>query len=549
MMSKKGTKSYAVWIVLLAAIMGMSFAVLVAAPHAASSASSPLSTAAGCSYPTISHEHDAETVAGTTAQTLTLTTVTGDSILVAATSWSNTHPTHITVQDNKGDIFVANTFVAHTGTGGGSSNESIWTVSSAAASATTTIYVNRSTGGGTMATIAWDINGAAATTVGTAIETATSSLALSVVGGGCDLLIAPNAVYASALSGCTNTSYPVGWTAEVVGSVPCTLAYAWYGAGDNSVGPGGTDDATITSPVGAGISTSGAIVAFGNTTGTIPGAPTALTATTTSTSAIHLAWTQASGGGITDNTVYEYAGACDGTLTVHSIGSAAVAYSATGLAHGVTYCFAVTSTNATGEGPQSAFVLNTTVPDAPSALIAATASAYEIDLSWTNPASENLSDNSVSLYSGLLCGGTATTFDLGSAGTSFASTFLSPQSPYSYTVTASTSGGSGAASACAFNMTGVSSGGGGGGGGGGGCGTSGQPACPTSTTANKTNSSYPYAWPPMFAAPAFNPVGLAIQNGLGVVSLVGGAILLLMRRFILGPLGILIGLALLFLVI
>lgn len=124
------------------------------------------------------------------------------------------------------------------------------------------------------------------------------------------------------------------------------------------------------------------------TTAQVPAAPTSLTATAAplSTTAINLVWTESGGGGLVNETIYQYANSgCTGTVTVTNLGSVQGSYSAQSLTSGSTYGFTVQDWNATG-GSSATSCASTSpyaLPGAPSSLGVTATTASSIALSWT----------------------------------------------------------------------------------------------------------------------------------------------------------------------
>jgi hypothetical protein len=187
---------------------------------------------------------------------------------------------------------------------------------------------------------------------------------------------------------------------------------------------------------------------------TVPGAPTALSATPASTSKIDLAWSNPPGP-LTGTTVYAYQSDCSTPFgSPIALGASNVSFDVTGLASGTGYCFAVTASNLSGEGPASATASATTFnvpPSAPTGLSAATESTTTIDLSWTNP-SGSLTDDHVYEYASD-CSSLLTSYDLGSAGASYPVSGLTASTTYCFEISASTNGGEGPHSGPALNTT------------------------------------------------------------------------------------------------
>ncbi len=179
-----------------------------------------------------------------------------------------------------------------------------------------------------------------------------------------------------------------------------------------------------------------------------PTAPTALTATATSTSQINLNWMASTDNvGVTGYRVESCQGVSCTTFT--QIGTpTTTTYSATGLTASTSYTFRVRATDAAGNlGGYSGTASTTTqsVPDtsapiAPTALTATTVSSSQINLSWT-ASTDNVG---VTGYRVERCQGTScTTFaQIGSPiSTSYSDTGLTASTSYSYQVRATDAAG------------------------------------------------------------------------------------------------------------
>ncbi len=124
------------------------------------------------------------------------------------------------------------------------------------------------------------------------------------------------------------------------------------------------------------------------TTGTVPpDTPTGLTATATSSSQINLSWTD-----VATETGFkiERKTGVGGTYSqIATVGTGIVTYSNTGLAANTTYYYRIRATNAGGDSPYSSEANATTLdvaPAAPSGLSATSISSTQINLSWTDNA-------------------------------------------------------------------------------------------------------------------------------------------------------------------
>ena len=193
----------------------------------------------------------------------------------------------------------------------------------------------------------------------------------------------------------------------------------------------GDGDADLLSPSNFN---TGPIRYFENTTEvptTPPATPQNLVATPTSQSSITLTWTDAS----INEAAFEIERMESGTsfTLVSTTGANATTYQDTGLNPATTYTYRVRATNAAGESTYSTNSSATTpAPDtqAPTAptLVANTASAFQIDLSWSG-ATDDVAVNTYNVFLGstLLAQVTDTTYS---------ATGLQPETTYSFAVTA-----------------------------------------------------------------------------------------------------------------
>ena len=134
----------------------------------------------------------------------------------------------------------------------------------------------------------------------------------------------------------------------------------------------------------------------GATTGTtVPGAPTGLQATASGNTQIDLSWTAPGNTGGSPITGYRIEESPDGnsnwtTLEANTNGPATT-YAHTGLAAGTTRHYRVSAINSNGVGAPSnvdGATTGTTVPGAPTSLVATASGNTRINLSWTAPASD-----------------------------------------------------------------------------------------------------------------------------------------------------------------
>ena len=132
----------------------------------------------------------------------------------------------------------------------------------------------------------------------------------------------------------------------------------------------------------------------GKPTGTVPGAPTGLTATTNGQTQVDLAWSAPLENGGTAVTGYRIEVSPDAsawTDLVADTRSTFTSYSHTGLAAGTTRHYRVSAINSEGSGPSSNVASSTTesptamLPNAPTGLTATANGQTQINLSWSAP--------------------------------------------------------------------------------------------------------------------------------------------------------------------
>jgi carboxypeptidase T len=171
-----------------------------------------------------------------------------------------------------------------------------------------------------------------------------------------------------------------------------------------------------------------------------PATPTNLTATATSTSQINLAWTDAA-----DNETGFKIERCTGSgctsfTQIATVGANVTGYSNSGLAASTTYTYRVRATNTGGDSSYSNEASATTlsaptVPAAPSNLTATAASKSQINLAWTDNAT-----NETGFYIERCKGATCTNFTqiatVGANVISYANTGLTANTSYRYRVRA-----------------------------------------------------------------------------------------------------------------
>ena len=133
----------------------------------------------------------------------------------------------------------------------------------------------------------------------------------------------------------------------------------------------------------------------GQTTASVPGAPSGLTATASWTTRIDLSWTAPASTGGSASTGYKIEVSSDTgaswTDLVANTGDANTTYSQIGLAPGTTRHYRVSAINSNGTGDASNVANATTFttrPGAPTGLTATASWTTQINLSWTTPASD-----------------------------------------------------------------------------------------------------------------------------------------------------------------
>lgn len=117
-----------------------------------------------------------------------------------------------------------------------------------------------------------------------------------------------------------------------------------------------------------------------------PSAPTNLSAGTVSVSEIDINW-QDNSNNETSFKIERATGSCTATFSqIATTGANITVYKNTGLSSGMTYCYRVRASNASGDSSYSntASAVTGSVPAAPSSLAASVISQSQIDLSWTD---------------------------------------------------------------------------------------------------------------------------------------------------------------------
>ena len=172
-----------------------------------------------------------------------------------------------------------------------------------------------------------------------------------------------------------------------------------------------------------------------------PGAPSGLAATTVSQTQINLSWTDNSSN--EDNFIVGRSTTAGGSYAdIATLGAGVTSFNDTGLTANTTYYYVVRTKNAGGESANSAEASATTLPvppAAPTGLTAITVSASQIDLSWTDNASN---ESSFTVARSTTVGGPYTDIaTLPANSMSYSDTGLSANTAYYYVVRASNAGG------------------------------------------------------------------------------------------------------------
>src|SRR6266540_583665 len=207
---------------------------------------------------------------------------------------------------------------------------------------------------------------------------------------------------------------------------------------------------------------------------TAPAAPTNLLATAVSSSQINLSWT--------DNATTEdgfqierCSGAgCTAFTQIATVGPNVTAYSNTGLAASTSYSYRVRANNGAGSSAYSNTATATTsltAPAAPTNLLATAVSSSQINLSWTDNAT-NEDGFQIERCSGAACTAFTQIATVGPNVTAYSNTGLAASTSYSYRVRANNGAGSSAYSNTATATTSLTA-----------------PAAPTNLLATAVSSS------------------------------------------------------------
>jgi hypothetical protein len=177
-----------------------------------------------------------------------------------------------------------------------------------------------------------------------------------------------------------------------------------------------------------------------------PQAPTLVSATAVSSTEVDLTWTNPAGSNTTGNLVLRCTGAnCAPTTQIASLSATATSYQDLSVSPSTTYGYVIQATGPGGSANSNTLSVTTPAPPPPAAptLNSATAvSSTEIDLAWTNNAT-NATGNRVLQCVGSSCTPSTVIATLTANATSYKNTGLAPSTSYTYVIEAFNSGGVG----------------------------------------------------------------------------------------------------------
>ena len=259
---------------------------------------------------------------------------------------------------------------------------------------------------------------------------------------------APASPGSSAITGYTVTSNPGARTCTTSGALTCTVT---------GLTPGTAYTFTVTATNGVGTGPASAASNSVTPTGTVPGAPTGITATAGNASAL-VSWTAPASPGssaITSYTVTSQASLV-GTPVRTCTTTGATSCTVTGLVNGISYTFTVAATNATGTSPSSAASNAVTPRDVPGAPTGVTASAGDAraTVTWVAPTSTGgsaITGYTVTSAANLVGAPVRTCTTTGALTCTV--TGLTNDVTYTFTVTATNAGGTGLPSAASNAVT------------------------------------------------------------------------------------------------
>lgn len=236
----------------------------------------------------------------------------------------------------------------------------------------------------------------------------------------------------------TSSGLSLSWNGST-GATSYTVSYQPSG-GSSSTVTGITTNSTAITGLSAGtvytinvtaVNTYGSSAASSNITyGTLPSAPTGLSATAPSTSQINLSWTSVTGA-TTYSVSYQPSGGSYSTTT----GITASSTSITGLTAGQTYSLYVTAVNTYGSGSASTTITYGTLPPAPSGLAFTSVTSTSLVASWSAAAGATSYNVSYQVSGGswrtpVSVTGTSTTISSLSSGTTYVIQVQSVNSTY-----------------------------------------------------------------------------------------------------------------------
>ena len=169
---------------------------------------------------------------------------------------------------------------------------------------------------------------------------------------------------------------------------------------------------------------------------TLPVAPTALSSSSPTTSALTWSWTQPSGS-VTDDLFFWQAGSTCSSATEVDLGGVSTSYTLSGISPDSEFCAYVEADSAGGAGAPTATATGWTIPNAPSALTLESDTAASADLGWTAPSGAPIN---YTLYVATSCSASSWTA-YGGTGTSDNVAGLSQLTFYCAQATAWSSGG------------------------------------------------------------------------------------------------------------
>jgi hypothetical protein len=173
----------------------------------------------------------------------------------------------------------------------------------------------------------------------------------------------------------------------------------------------------------------------GVTTLNVPAAPTSLTATSTSTTQINLAWT--------DNATNETGYVVDRATSpgsgfwsqIATLSAGANSYSNTGLTESTQYEYRVYATNAAGNSSYSNTASKYTIPATPTGLTATAVSSSQINLAWTDVSTGNTGQR-IERRSPSGSGSYSTLTTVSATATTYSDTGLTASTSYEYRIVA-----------------------------------------------------------------------------------------------------------------